>query len=100
MAGNAPGPGQGPPIGPSEALHCVNPQCTRREGMLRAEVDRLNVRIQELRIESQGKTRDIRQLKEEKSDLKRENNALKARRSGQGKHTERVRSEIFSRHLS
>lgn len=68
--------------------------------MLRAEVDRLNVRIQELRIESQGKTRDIRQLKEEKSDLERENNALKARRSGQGKHTERVRSEIFSRHLS
>ncbi|KAH6617077.1 hypothetical protein F5144DRAFT_551576 [Chaetomium tenue] len=90
MAGNASATGQGPPIPPTEALHCVNPQCARREGMLRAEVDRLNVKIQELTVESQVKARDIRQLREEKTDLERQNNVLRARRSGQGKHTERT----------
>jgi chromosome segregation ATPase len=66
--------------------------------MLKAEIDRLAARIQELELEGQGKAAEIRELRNEKSALKTENDALKARRAGQGKHTERVRSEISLRH--
>lgn len=67
--------------------------------MMKAEIDRLSARIQELDLEGQGKATEIRELRIEKNAFSTENDTLKARLAGQGKHTERVRSEISLRHL-
>jgi hypothetical protein len=76
--------------GPVDALSCANPQCKRREGMLKAEIDRLNARIQQLEDEAQIKALEIRQLTNDKRALNEENDTLKARLAGRGKHTKRV----------
>ncbi|KAK3292494.1 uncharacterized protein B0H64DRAFT_302557, partial [Chaetomium fimeti] len=81
MNGNHDGRDQGPLSGPVDALHCVNPQCGRRVGMLRAEIDRLNVGIQALEIENQAKTVENRRAADE-------NERLRRRLARIGKHTE------------
>lgn len=66
--------------------------------MLRAEIDRLTVRVQELTLESQANSAVIRQARNEKDALNEEINTLKARLAGNGKHHERVRSEMALRY--
>ncbi|KAK4032377.1 hypothetical protein C8A01DRAFT_50827 [Parachaetomium inaequale] len=85
--------------GPVDALSCVNPQCRRREGMLKAEIDRLNARIQQLEDEAQAKSGEIRQLSQDKRVLNEENDTLKAKLAGRGKHTKRTWPEVLRTYL-
>ncbi|KAK4150568.1 hypothetical protein C8A00DRAFT_17931 [Chaetomidium leptoderma] len=73
---------QEPPCGAVDALSCPNPQCKRREGMLKAEIDRLTEELEPVRV------------------LQKEIAALEARLGGHGKRTKRTWPALLRRHLA
>ncbi|AEO59083.1 hypothetical protein MYCTH_2307045 [Thermothelomyces thermophilus ATCC 42464] len=88
----------GPPFGSrAEARSCISPQCRRREGMLKAEIDRLTAEIQRLEGQAGRKAEEIRQLSRDKSALEEANKALRdaltAKLERARKHHKRVRSD-------
>lgn len=84
----------GPVLGhePVDALSCGLPQCTRRTGILRAEIDRLNRRIQELIDQIESLDQEKQELVEKNTGLNTFIGELQQRlaQSRHGKHTKRV----------
>ncbi|KAL2162248.1 hypothetical protein VTH06DRAFT_7161 [Thermothelomyces fergusii] len=74
----------------AEALSCANPQCRRREGMLKAEIDRLTAEIQQLEGRERSKAEDVRRLNRDKAALEEANRTLTARLEGAGRRHKRT----------
>ncbi|KAK4100473.1 hypothetical protein N658DRAFT_535707 [Parathielavia hyrcaniae] len=81
------------------ALSCANPQCHRREGLLRAEVDRRETERLGLVQDIADRRADINRLENEKRALSDENRVLREKLAGVGQHHERTWPDELRAHL-